>query len=80
MSRRTMTNTVWLILAGLLITTGLNVALNEGWMVAAIIAAVFVGGCAAPLLTWTAGAKVLSRSESRAVAELRTAIRKEITR
>jgi hypothetical protein len=78
MSRRTLTNTVWLILAGLLIATGLNVALHEGWVVSAVIAAICIGGLCAPLLTFGTAAKVLTRSEPRAVAELQANIRKEL--
>ncbi len=73
-------NRIWLGLAGLLIAAGINVAVNEGWFVSLLIACIAVGGMCAPLLTWTAGAKVLADSEPEAVAELRAAVRKEITR
>lgn len=80
MSRRTLTNTVWLTLAGLLIATGVNVAVHEGWFVSALLAAIAVGGMCAPLLTWGGAAKAMTYSEPKAVAELHAAIRKELPR
>jgi hypothetical protein len=73
MSRRTLTNTVWLILGGLLITTGLNVAVRERPFVSLLIAAVFVGGSAAML--WPAGAAAVSGDP-----DVQDALRKDLNR
>jgi hypothetical protein len=75
MTRRTTARVVWLILGGLCIATGLNVALRERPFVSILIAAVFVGGSAAMLLPL--GAAVYNDPEP---AEALADIRKELTR
>lgn len=79
MTRRTTARVVWLILSGLLIATGLNVALRERPFVSILIAVVFVGGCSVPLITWGGAAKALTHSDPEA-AEVLAALRKELTR
>lgn len=70
MSRRTRINVVWLTLSGLLIATGLNVALRERPFVSILIAFVFVGGSAAMLLP--AGVAVYNDPDpAEALADLR---------
>lgn len=81
MSRRTRINIVWLTLAALLIATGINVAVHEGWAVAALLACIGVGGMCAPMLTWGGAAKAMTRSDPKAVAAaLDPAVRVELDR
>jgi hypothetical protein len=76
MTRRTTARTVWLILSGLLIATGLNVALRERPFVSILIAAVFVGGSAAMLLPIGA---IAAGGDADVQADL-DALRKDLTR
>jgi hypothetical protein len=76
MTRRTTARVVWLILGGLCIATGLNVALRERPFVSILIAAVFVGGSAAMLLP--AGAVMASGDPD--LQDDLAALRKDLTR
>lgn len=73
-------NKLWLTLAGLLIATGINVAVHVDWFVSLLLAGIAVGGMCVPLLTFGGAVYALTRSEPKAIAELRTEIRKELTR
>jgi hypothetical protein len=75
-SRRTTARTVWLTLGGLLIATGLNVALRERPFVSILIAFVFVGGSAAMLLPVAA---IAAGGDPDVQADL-DALRKDLTR
>jgi hypothetical protein len=76
MTRRTTARVVWLTLGGLLIATGLNVALRERPFVSLLIAFVFVGGSTVMLLPVGAAATL---GDPDVQADV-TALRKDLTR